>query len=341
MNNEGDLQNVSDNTDAPQQTMNSTPPQPSNENLPKKKHWRRNALIVAISALFLAVIVLLVQHFVIQNQNEAVIEDGITIGDITITKETVDKNVSGMQAAVDDNPDMSFGEGDVRSIAIDNLLLNAALKDEANKCGLTITKEDIIKNAEFVSDAEHYESLEDYSKVIAENKAYEKLAKKCILQYKEVFRVIYQYDAPYYGRLNGEQLKAAFDYDKQRLETIYMPLFRQGKSTEEIVALVAQNMPSIDPAQQYNYVYNNPAFAIADISDVDNDNHAYNDIMDLDYPVELGEVVSINEAIAKLTKVGQYTDVLTGADGTFSISRLDNISGGAYKDYDEFLSDIK
>ncbi|MCL2869526.1 hypothetical protein FWF48_01815 [Candidatus Saccharibacteria bacterium] len=312
-----------------------------NQNHPKKFGLLIGCGVVA--ALLIAVGALLVVRLAHSGQD-------IKVGDTTITKKTIDNTATDMQQYLKDHPGETFGSGSINDIATKDLVFNKVFKDYAKKCNVSLTNEDVL-NAVGVKVKLGQDSstlLEStlgkegtFNRIRAENRAYKDKLFDCIVATKGVFDVYITFDAPYFLSFDSvDKVNVAYGAAKKRLNDEFMPMFKAGKSREEIAQHADFNRT--DPASiasfDENKFYTQPVI-IADYYSYNKD-MVFNDMPDAKYIGDPGNLISSNTEVKTLKKIDSYTNVFASQDGTFAILRLESSSKGTYLSWDNFEKDI-
>ncbi|MDR0397627.1 MAG: hypothetical protein LBH36_00365 [Candidatus Nomurabacteria bacterium] len=311
----------------------------------KSPSFKKMAIIVAVFCV--AIIgTLLVLAYVLPDKRP---KDGdVTIGDITITQEKFDANYKEMDEYLDKYPEQrkNYEEGDLADITRKDLIKNAALKEQAKKCGVTIGIKDIAASYGGQTESEDIAAKDveslfgrkgSFRYVRIENSAYtgnDKLT-ACTVASKNIFYAILVYDTEWFRgeNVDPKQAQASFDAAKARMESEVLPLFKQKLSNDEIMAKADPTPPDED----YGKVIQPPLWSAYETKWSDG---YFNDDPAITYEFNVGKMVSVNDATKNLKNVGDHTGVLVGENGAFVIVRYDSKSGdGSYDSWDSFLEE--
>ena len=322
------------------------PTLPSNtDGKPKKSLIKKLAKITGVLLLLAGIVVAVIM---LLPNTDKVIKEEIEIGDTTITQDDIGDYVASLENLYASNPGLK-SDKDVRAEAEDDLILNAAFKMYAKQCGVTIQNSQIAEmfGEQNSSEKDATRFIEEkrandrYAVMRTENEVYKKVLQSCIVAEKEVFAVFVNYDSPYFNNLNAERAAQEYEKAKEFLRKDFLPLFEQGMSTEDIAKRADFNQTATDFVwtKEMMNKYHTQITTMASINRAVGSDY-YNDI-DVKYPASPGDIISMNEAVAKLNKVGEHTDVLVAKTGWFVIARLETKKGGEFGSYDEFLKHIK
>ncbi|MCL1930130.1 RICIN domain-containing protein, partial [Candidatus Saccharibacteria bacterium] len=310
----------------------------------KRKSSLMKKLAVIFGAVLVAIGILAALAFLLPDKK---IKNGdINIGDITLTQEMFDSNYTEMDEYLKLYPDQreNYEDGDLREITRRDLILNAALRNEAKKCDVSMDIRDLAKlyggptdseqvAQEFVR--EHFGEAGSFRYVRLQNLTYrfnEKLA-DCVIASRHLLVAAMAYDVDYLNNMNPDDARAAFISLRERMETEVLPLFEQGLSDEDII-YKADPQPTYEEfanSEPYWYAYQvkwSPAF--------------FNDVPEARYNYEVDSLVSSNEAARNLKEVGDHTGVVTGENGAFMIIRFSKPGDGmgTYDSWDDFFEKI-
>lgn len=265
------------------------------------------------------------------------------IGDIAITKQDITDYAKAIDEYKNGNKDINFG-GESKQVAIDDLVLNASLKYELKK-----RKDTTYNDSEKLStDAQKNNSYSPYIKkmmrVRNENKSMQEHLGGKLIGQKTLLFVETPLDAPVYLNKSPEEVKKLRDQVVKRLNTEILPLMEQGKSKEEIAKKADVNLFDNDKKDDLDweqYVKKTVVLAtlrerfvpgVDSLNEQDIDNY---------YGVVVPNQEKITDKLDELNDVGDHTNVFASKAGTYSIIRLEGISGGKYGSWKDFLNKYK
>jgi hypothetical protein len=281
------------------------------------------------------------------------LKDGsITIGDTTITQQKLDAYAKSIEAFQRANPNSDLG-GDVKSIASDDLIMNAALKKYAKQYGQVVSNRDVLKAAliDTTSDQEANNIIDSklgdansMARIRNENVAYEAKLVNYVLAIKSLFMVGISIDSPYFNNLPAIKSQAAYDAAKNRLQNNFLPLFKEKLSKEVIakkadVNLLDNNTTGNENSTQY---FNGPVVTASFDVGYRDDGQYYNNQDSTSYiHGNVGQLNNIDEKIATLKNVGDYTPVFASKTGEFVIIRLESKTNGTFNSWQDMLESFK
>jgi hypothetical protein len=300
-------------------------------------------LIIVIPALIILIIATI---FIINYIQHA---DDITIGDTTLTPEDFQTYQSAMETYQQENPYVTFGD-DLKKVAEDDLILNAALKyyTKPEKCNIKVTPSDILEGSGYTPGSDPSFDMDSqfgdfsYSNVIrirAENRTFKDKLAPCIINKKEIFMMDINYDTPYFNTLPEDKLAAAYQAAKDRLSNEILPLFEANKSKAEIIKSADLNYISepYDQEKSYNLYLTQPVLVAYEFTA---DSEFSPNDMDIDYAISPGDLVSLKSTVNDLTEVGQHTGLILSKTGQFLVARLESKTG-LYNTWEDFIQAAK
>lgn len=265
------------------------------------------------------------------------------IGDTVITKQDITDYANAIDEYKNGNKDINFG-GDSKQVAIDDLVLNASLKNELKK-----RNDSTYSNSEkLTSDAQKNNNYSPFIKkmmqVRNENKSMQEHLGGKLIGQKTLLFVETPLDAPVYLDKSPEEVKKLRDEVVKRINTDIVPMMQQKKSKEEIAKKADVNLFDKDKKDDLDWEqYVKRTIVIATLRErfvpgVDTLNE-----QDIDnyYGVVVSNQKKVVDKIDELNEVGDYTDVFASKAGTYSIIRLEGISGGKYGSWKDFLNKSK
>lgn len=296
----------------------------------------------------------------------------IVIGDTTITKADIDRYARSVENYKKDNPDLKFNQS-ASEIAIDDLVMNAALVKEAKERNKSLTEAELRKIYKIPK------TTTDYQATIKSWKSYDgsgyfvytgeenlQLRKKLtedILAKKSIFLTAVNFDAPFFRlEKNDNKLRGYHEQAKERLTKELLPLFQKKLNKSEIAKKADVNyadnqkepndiyklfmkkiVTTAGYMEQYSSSYvSNPKFNdMKTIEESGKLNESFYDLEDVDYGILINDLKNTNQEIDKLKNVGDYTGVFASKTGRYMIARLEKKSGGDYSNWEEFLNKYK
>ncbi|MGI9028068.1 MAG: SurA N-terminal domain-containing protein [Candidatus Saccharimonadales bacterium] len=283
----------------------------------------------------------------------------IKIGDNKITKSDIDTYEKLLNDFIAANPDSSFSE-DNRQFAIDSLIMNAALKLEAQNNGISITDDDIALAADrkFETEDERKAYFSDLrapnnkiNLVYAENRALQAKLTDKLVRKMNLLEVNIVLDSPYFRNLPQDQVQAEYDKAKTRLEKEVLPLVAAGASKEDIAKiadtiwyeeLFGEKSTDAEIARDLGLYIGQATLAVNVQKDYQKGVTRYNDIDETRWiRGNIGEPFTTTDKINELKNVGDNTGIFVSKTGAFMIVRVDSINNGTYDSWDAFLTKYK
>lgn len=315
--------------------------------------WRSNGKRVMsfgrrgkIAILLVVIVAAVVIGYVVYKK---VTNPDITIGKTVITPQAI-QELSREITAYSKNTHVSFG-GSSQHVAGDDLVLNAALKDQANKHHITITQADID-----ATNAQKYQSygskaayeryvqavgISNLTNILGQNSAYEAKLNDVVIAKKDLFVVSINYDAPYFN--TSKDPAALRQQATKTLQSKFLPLFKQHESETQIAAQADLNYTLHDPAvneSAYSLLFTGMPSTAYYVQDCSTAKPCFNDAQ-VGRFASIPGIVSTATKVAQLTQVGQYTNVFTSKAGFIGILQLSKQTPGAYNSWDELLKDYR
>ncbi|HWB38799.1 MAG TPA: hypothetical protein VG604_01005 [Candidatus Saccharimonadales bacterium] len=269
----------------------------------------------------------------------------ITIGKTKVTSKQVKDYGSAIGNFTSQHDEKIDGGVSPQQAAQDALVLNAALKDQAQKHGVSINQSDIDKaaasNYQSAGSKQQYwskvksEGIADYMKTQFENAAYENKLNSDLIAREQLLWVSINVATPYVDQSSDPSALRA--QATQIITNQFLPLFKNKDSKEVIAKQTDQDLVN-NPDGQFSYkaglTTNANYFPNYDPSNANffNDNSAQRSVP--------GQKIAADE-IAKLKKVGDYTPVFLSKGGYVGIFRLEGKTGGQYTSWGDFLNTYK
>lgn len=296
----------------------------------------------------------------------------IVIGDTTITKADIDRYARSVENYKKDNPDLKFNQS-ASEIAIDDLVMNAALVKEAKERNKSLTEAELRKIYKIPKTTTDYQatikSWKSYDGsgyfvyTVEENLQLRKKLTEDILAKKSIFLTAVNFDAPFFRlEKNDNKLQGYHEQAKERLTKELLPLFQKKLNKSEIAKKADVNyadnqkepndiyklfmkkiVTTAGYMEQYSSSYvSNPKFNdMKTIEESGKLNESFYDLEDVDYGILINDLKNTNQEIDKLKNVGDYTGVFASKTGRYMIARLEKKSGGDYANWEEFLNKYK
>lgn len=343
---------------------------------PKKKPLLVIGSIIAILILGLGLLQLLVPGGIFKSKNnDQQIQQSIVIGDTKITQSDVDRYAKGIENYKKQRPTVVIA-GEPKQVALDDLVMHAALLKEAKDNNLSMTDSELrelykIPSKTSIDDYYKYkeankssDGVDYYEGVTQENGLLRQKLEKKLIQDQNLFYVTVNFDSPFFNKQKDkEKLQELHDEAKSKLQNDILPLFEKGTSKEKIIESVDVNNIGTTKqdfkkiADMYakqlvvsaneikNYASNNENVRYINLkelgkTDGQSISQSFRDL-DVDYGIEVPDLKNTNEEIAKLQKDGDHTTVFASKTGTYMIARLEKTGGGDYSTWQAFLDKYK
>ncbi|HMS23360.1 MAG TPA: SurA N-terminal domain-containing protein [Candidatus Saccharibacteria bacterium] len=309
------------------------------------------------------------------DNNDQQIEQSIVIGDTTITQSDVDRYAKGIENYKKQRPTVVI-EGEPKQVALDDLIMHAALLKEAKDNNLSLSDTELrelykIPSKTSIDDYYKYkeankssDGVDYYEGVTQENGLLRQKLEKKLIRDQNLFYVTVNFDSPFFNKQKDkEKLQELHDEAKTKLQNDILPLFEKGTSKEKIIDSVDVN--NIGTTKQdftkiadlyakqlvvsaneiKNYASNNENVRYINLkelgkTDGQSVSQSFRDL-DVDYGIEVPDLKNTNEEIAKLQKDGDHTTVFASKTGTYMIARLEKTGGGDYSTWQAFLDKYK
>jgi hypothetical protein len=313
--------------------------------------------IALISSGVFVVVVGIVLAFIFLTP-EQYLHNDIVVGDEIISEEDILAYMAALQAFMDENPGLSFGD-DLRAVAEADLIKNAALRfySSSARCDIPLTNRDLFMHrnsgrdigSEELATQLLYEDLgapriDNFRRTRAENAAFLTTLEDCVIQSRDIFMVFVTWAggfAPGHEEGGEEAMQAAFMEYKRILEEIYLPKFEQEFSNEAIAAhadidyYIWHDIPTDDSV--IDFVWTEDSTPIVAMGMTITKDVGFNDEPDREFPDFFGEVISLNNKVMELTTIGQHTDVFVATNGAIGIARLSALNDGFHASWDAMV----
>lgn len=313
----------------------------------KKKKW----IIFGLGAIVLiAVIGFISYRYYLQRVAEENTKNNkIVIGDTTITQDDITKYTNALDENKKENPGVFYNSGS-REIAINDLVTNAGLKQEAKEKNLALTADEYQKLFELpagITDATPFlnqiKSFNDFSYVVVtrkENEALQAKLKDQIISSKKYLVSQITFDSPFFTQQQDVAVAEGLHTEaKAKLNNDFLPLFKSKAKPEAMGAISDVNQvdptkPDTNNAEQYfkkivttslfiDEYYGQKGF----FNDVETDQYGVVKVQDLKYtPPEFD----------RLKDVGEYTEMFASRTGNYMIVRLEEKTERQYDTWDQF-----
>lgn len=248
-------------------------------------------------------------------------------------------------------PDMDFGGADSQ-VALDDLLLNAAFKNEEKKRGETLTDEDLLKSTsqEFTDQAEKDKYIQDVKsadvvrKTRMENVAFRAKYADLLLVKKDLLITSVNVDAPFFNKAPADKVQSLYDDARSRLSSEMLPLFKDKASKEDIcnkseVCTFDEDLSDEKNWQQY---FDKSVIASQMKMGYVPGEENFNDTDDIStLRGDIGKLEDTAPKISELKNVGDYTDIFASKTGLLMIVRLEGKNEGQYESWTDFLNKYK
>ena len=267
------------------------------------------------------------------------VDHNITIGKTVTTPAEIKELTDEVTTSTKDGQG-SYGQP-AKNVAQDDLILNAALKDQAAKHNIQVTSADI--DLTLSSQYKVYGSKTAYERytrlsgitnlaqITAENNTYEPKLENLVIAKKTLFVVNINYDAPYF---NGSTDPAALRAQATKImQTKFLPMFQHGLGEAQIAAAADLNYTRTNPEPNVSIFFDSMPVTAYYMAGCTTAQPCFNDVKGGTF-ASLPGIVSTQSKIDQLTRVGQYTDVFTSEAGFIGILQLSSQTPGAYNSWD-------
>lgn len=345
----------------------SPPASPQKAKAPKSK---RKILLIVLAATAVLIIGGLLAYTMTKSKEEATTSSNIVIGDTTITPEDISRYVNSINKYKEQNPDVAF-ESTPEETAVNNLVMNAALKKEAKDLNKSLDQNDVKQLYDISLENSGYQTYLDgvkssdtsayYDMVTKENRFLQNKLGNELIGNRSIFYVSANFDAPFFRSQSSEQAVAELHQQAQaKLNDTFLPLFKQNAPMEAIGSQATVNYLTNAPSNSNPDPFFNQIVYTADYiknyqdavqqtqyidpQDLQNPEdmpESFTDLNDVNYGTEVKDLRSAVDEINKLKNVGDYTPVFASKTGAYMIARLQEKSGGAYANWQTFLETYK
>ncbi|MFI5270683.1 MAG: hypothetical protein ACHQT9_01385 [Candidatus Saccharimonadales bacterium] len=268
----------------------------------------------------------------------------IVIGSTTITPSEI-RSLSSQLSSYGKSLKTSFGSN-LDETATRDLILNAALIDQAHKLGVNISQDEynsvLSQYTPVDTSSANYKNYVNSNhialatKILNDNRVYESILNDKLIKSKNLFIVGINYDSPYFNQsknpsyLRSEAVKILKDQ--------YLPLFQKGESPDQIASQVTLNY-TLPNKPQYNidiFFKSAPTYAYNQTNCTDAA-PCFNDAQVGKF-ASIPGIVSAQSQVDSLNKVGQHTGVFISKAGFIGIMQLTSQTSGSYKSWDDMTN---
>lgn len=314
---------------------------------PRKSTKKRVAL--GVMYFFVTILVLFSVYFFI---NKLSPEEKIKIGDTTLAKKDIDAFAQLIEKYKKSHPGVII-PGDTKEVAADRLILNAGLKLEAKKMGVSVTDVDLaeIADLKFANEKERKNYFDRfrtpemrYQFVGMENQAYQKKLTDKLISKKDLLEVVIVIDTPYFSQLPQNKVQAEYDKARLRLEKEIIPLMDKKASKEEIIKKADTVWYEEESSQDVGrpFYLSQAVMAVDETKGYQKGVSGYNDVDNLDYlRGDIGKVYKTTDRVNKLKNIGDHTGVFASKTGSLMVVRVENKTAGSYDSWEDFLEHYK
>ncbi len=315
----------------------------------RKKRFPQINISVAVGVLLLVVVAGLIILKVTHKHKGF----PITIGSTRITVQDVNNYAAELKAYSKLNPNSNFG-GSPTQVAVNDLVLNAAFKQEAQKLNKPLTDSDIAQANSYggtmttAQQQQYLAVLHSENKALqirAQNIAYEQKFDSTFIARKNLMIAGIDFDTPYFANAPQSQVQSLYDQAKARVQNTIMPLLQQKASDTEIgnhVDLSFKNGLLTKGNDNYQQYFQKAVLDMDVKTGYTDGESLFNDIDSTGYlRGNVGKLYSTNAKIDSLKNVGDNTGVFASKAGIFMVIRLDSKTGGSYNSWSDFLAHYK
>lgn len=331
------------------------------------KNYLKTTLMILGAVLILGSAVFAISK-ILSSKSEG---DKFTIGSTTITEKDVNRYVTSMKKYKQSNQDVVFSSN-LKQEALDDLVMNAALKEEAKKYNKSLTEAELRKIYGISNSVKDYQkkiethqnsdSINYYNFIITENLELSKKLQSNLIANRSLFFTSISFDAPAMRSVTDKtKLKQLHDQAKAKLQNEFLPLFEQKLPMETIAAKATVNYTTNKrTGNEYSLIENNPLavmanyfdhyvdkavpgqkYAVVNVNTQDNDVRSFKDLENMNYGVTVEDLRDTTAEINKLKNKGDFTPVFASKTGIYMIARLEEKSGGPYGTFQSLLDEYK
>ncbi len=311
----------------PQTQQPAQPPQPKKKASKGKKLWLIIGIIVGISLLIGGIVLF---------ANRANSTIWAKVGNFEITKSTYKTLMQELPNRVNDKSNYNAQKDTERT-----LILNAALKTEADKKNISYSEQDVdnyleetYKTTSFGSGSKYRSFLRDQYKwsdetikVFTENEFLMRKLRADLLAEKSLISTAIRWDTLKLPAAKGISESSIVD----AMNGKFLPLYEAKKSIKEIAQAADVNpfnSYEINNAARETNPFTYSQFTVMDSLTQKNLEQSFQNYDGLTRDID---------EIDKLNEVGDFTKPFKSASGYYAIYRLEKLSGGKYKSWEEII----
>lgn len=265
--------------------------------------------------------------------------DRIKIGDRIITAQEVE-SYAKQSLQYNEDPENKKTLDEAKSDAVDDLVTNAVLANEAKKRNISISSQDILneisgnENSRGEDGFNTSTDLTTYVRTRTENKVYKNKLSDQLIKKRDLFFVSVNIDSPYFASAKDSEVAARLQEAKNKIAAIE-PLFKQKASKEDIankvdVRFFGDNNNSRGQAT-LDLFFKQPVSTANIINQYTSDESSWNDLDSgkfMRYKVDKWQ--NTDGQILRLKKKGDYIKINASKTGNIMLVRLENINQGKY-----------
>lgn len=334
-----------------------------------KKSFFKNKKTIGIFLIILSILALSYVGFL--NYYKTSEKQGfkdIVIGDSTITQDDISRYATSVDKYKKQNPQVILKQSS-EEIALDDLVMNAALKKEAKDRNKSLTDTEYRKtfniDATTTGYKENLETVKDgdtvayYELITKENSAIILKIDKDLISDRSIFFTAINFDSPYFR--NEKDHNKLATYHKQaidRLNKDYLPLYQQKKSPDSITKKADVDLVNGTALGSKLFTTTSASYSdyyehYSDDPDTDQGRYQSHDILkegsstnfrdieNVEYGYPVKDLRNTVDEINKLQKEGDHTEVFASKSGNYMIARLEKKSGGIYQSWQDFVNNYK
>ena len=301
--------------------------------------------------LVVLVLILITGIFLYQALYNKSSED-IKIGDQTITKKQIDNYENELKIYNKQN-NISLKDKSPRQAAVDDLVLNASLKNELNNFKLNLSNDDLYVSID--PDLKSQMDPSEYKKYLAgssvilrivkENKALQNKLDKNLITRRDIFIVALNLDTPFYLQANDSDKPKLLNDAQNRMQGLEK-LVKQNRSKEEIskkvdVQYFGEGSRSSN-TDEISKFYNGPVTTVDYKEGYQVDQQYFNDLDSGSFmSYKPKKWYNTDEQIKKLKNKGDTTPIFASKTGNLMVVRLENINSAKFNSWNEALDFYK
>ncbi|MEI8338842.1 MAG: hypothetical protein WCF91_02850 [bacterium] len=309
---------------------------------------RKKSTLLVVSVFILITItgIFLYQIFYIKSS------DDIKIGDQTITKKQIDNYENELRLYNKEN-NISLKDKSPRQAAVDDLVLNASLKNELNNYKLNLSNDDLyvsidpdLKSQMGPSEYKNYLAGSSVIlRIVKENKALQSKLDKSLITRRDIFIVAINLDTPYYLQATDSDKPKLLNDAQSRMQKLER-LVKQNISKESIskkvdVQYFGEGSRSSN-TDELGKFYNGPVTTVDYKEGYQVDQQYFNDLDSGSFmSYKPKKWYNTDEQIKKLKNKGDTTPIFASKTGNLMIVRLESINNAKFNSWNEALGFYK